>query len=189
MAFSGHKMCGPGVGVLWGRAALLEMMPPFLFGGDMIRTVKRDTSKWNELPYKFEAGTPAIAEVVALGAAVDYLSTIGMSEIHDHVQDVLGYALERLPEVPGLRILGPGLSDRGGVASFVMDIAHPHDISAILDAHGVCVRAGHHCAQPLHDRFCVPATARASFYIYNDRADVDALIEALYDVITILGRH
>ncbi|MDF1512828.1 MAG: cysteine desulfurase [Anaerolineae bacterium] len=189
MAFSGHKMCGPGVGVLWGRAALLEMMPPFLFGGDMIRTVKRETSKWNELPYKFEAGTPAIAEVVGLGAAVDYLSGIGMSEIHNHVQNVLGYALERLTEVPGLSILGPSLSDRGGVASFVMDVAHPHDISAILDAHGVCVRAGHHCAQPLHDRFCVPATARASFYIYNDKDDVDALIEALFDVITILGRH
>ena len=189
LAFSGHKMCGPGVGVLWGRAELLDAMPPFLFGGDMIRTVKRDNSKWNELPYKFEAGTPPIAEVVGLGAAVDFLSAIGMQAIHDHEQEILAYAIDRLTEVPDLHILGPGLSYRGGVVSFVMDVAHPHDISAILDAHGVCVRAGHHCAQPLHDRFDIPATARASFYIYNDKDDVDALILALHDVAAILGRH
>jgi cysteine desulfurase/selenocysteine lyase len=189
LAFSGHKMCGPGVGVLWGRAELLEAMPPFLFGGDMIRTVKRDNCKWNELPYKFEAGTPAIAEVVGLGAAVDFLTTLGMDAIHDHEQEILEYALDRLSEVPGLRILGPGLTYRGGVVSFVMDVAHPHDISAILDSHGVCVRAGHHCAQPLHERFNIPATARASFYIYNDKDDVDALVLALHDVVTILGRY
>lgn len=189
MAFSGHKMCGPGVGVLWGRAALLDAMPPFLFGGDMIRTVKRDFSIWNELPYKFEAGTPPIAEVVGLGAAVDFLSAIGMEAIHKHEMEILAYAMERLPEVPGLRILGPGLTYRGGVVSFVMDVAHPHDISAILDSHGVCVRAGHHCAQPLHERFNIPATARVSFYIYNDKDDVDVLIDALHDVIRILGRN
>lgn len=189
MAFSGHKMCGPGVGILWGRAELLDAMPPFLYGGDMIRTVKREYSKWNDLPYKFEAGTPAIAEVVGLGAAVDFLSAIGMEAIHNHEQATVAYALERLHEVPGLRVIGPGLEHRGGVISFVMDVAHPHDISAILDTHGVCVRAGHHCAQPLHERFHIPATARASFYIYNDRDDVDALVTALHDVIAILGRH
>ena len=189
MAFSGHKMCGPGVGVLWGRAELLDAMPPFLFGGDMIRTVKRFKSIWNELPYKFEAGTPPIAEVVGLGAAVDFLSAIGMDAIHNHEQEILAYALDRLIEVPDLHILGPGLTYRGAVISFVMDVAHPHDISAILDAHGVCVRAGHHCAQPLHERFSIPATARASFYIYNDKDDVDVLIDALHDVTAILGRH
>ncbi len=189
MAFSGHKMCGPGVGVLWGRAELLDAMPPFLFGGDMIRTVKRDYSKWNDLPYKFEAGTPPIAEFVGLGAAVDFLSAIGMEAICNHEQEILAYALNRLTEVPDLHILGPGLTYRGGVVSFVMEVAHPHDISAILDEHGVCVRAGHHCAQPLHDRFCIPATARASFYIYNDKDDVDALVAALHEVTAILGRH
>jgi cysteine desulfurase/selenocysteine lyase len=189
MAFSGHKMCGPGVGVLWGRAELLDAMPPFLFGGDMIRTVKRNYSLWNELPYKFEAGTPPIAEVVGLGAAVDFLNDIGMEDIHDHEQNIVAYAVDRLTEIPDLHILGPGINYRGGVVSFVMDVAHPHDISAILDSHGVCVRAGHHCAQPLHDRFGIPATARASFYIYNDKDDVDAMIEALHDVTAILGRH
>jgi cysteine desulfurase/selenocysteine lyase len=164
-------------------------MRPFLYGGDMIRTVKREYSIWNELPYKFEAGTPAIAEVVGLGAAVDFLSDIGMEAIHRHETELLDYAMVRLLEVPGLRILGPGLTFRGGVVSFVMDVAHPHDISAILDSHGVCVRAGHHCAQPLHERYKIPATARASFYIYNDRDDVDVLIEALHDVVRILGRN
>jgi len=189
MAFSGHKMCGPGVGVLWGRAELLDAMPPFLFGGDMIRTVKRDYSKWNDLPYKFEAGTPPIAEFVGLGAAVDFLCAIGMEAICNHEQEIVAYALNRLTEVPDLHILGPGSTYRGGVVSFVMDVAHPHDISAILDEHGVCVRAGHHCAQPLHDRFCIPATARASFYIYNDKDDVDALVAALHEVTAILGRY
>ena len=188
MAFSGHKMCGPGVGILWGRRELLEAMPPFLYGGDMIRTVKREYSKWNELPYKFEAGTPAIAEVVGLGAAVDFLSDIGMEAIHAHEQEIVAYAMERIAEVPNLRILGPGPMERGGVVSFWMDVAHPHDVSTILDESGICVRAGHHCAQPLHDRFRVPATARASFYIYNDKDDVDALVEGLHRVVRILGR-
>jgi len=189
LVFSGHKMCGPGVGVLWGRRDLLEVMPPFLFGGDMILTVKRQESKWNELPYKFEAGTPPIAEVVGLGAAVDFLTEIGMDAIHEHEQEIVAYALERLSEMPALRILGPGPTLRGGLVSFWMDDVHPHDIAAILNEDGVCVRAGHHCAQPLHDRFCIPASARASFYIYNDKGDVDALVAALQKVVHLLGRR
>ncbi len=188
MAFSGHKMCGPGVGVLWGRRDLLEAMPPFLFGGDMIRTVKRTSSKWNALPYKFEAGTPPIAEAVGLGAAVDFLTELGMAEIHQHEQEIVAYALERLRDFPNLRVIGPGPADRGGVLSFWMDVAHPHDIAAILDEEGICVRAGHHCAQPLHDRFCIPASARASFYIYNDKDDVEALVLGLRKVERILAR-
>ncbi len=188
MAFSGHKMCGPGVGILWGRRELLEAMPPFLYGGDMIRTVKRDYAKWNEIPYKFEAGTPAIAEVIGLGAAVDFLNTIGMDAIHAHEQEIVAYALARLAEIPIIHVLGPGTGERSGVVAFWMDGIHSHDIAAILDTDGVCVRAGHHCAQPLHDRFGIPASARASFYIYNDKDDVDVLVEALRKVIKILGR-
>lgn len=188
MAFSGHKMCGPGVGVLWGRRELLEAMPPFLFGGEMIRTVKKTFAKWNDLPHKFEAGTPPIAEVVGLGAAVDYLAALGMDAIHAHEQAVTAYAMERLTEVAGLHILGPAAARRGGVVSFWMDAAHPHDIASILDEEGVCIRAGHHCAQPLHECFHLPATARASFYIYNDEADVDALVAALHKVNQLLQR-
>ncbi len=187
LAFSGHKMCGPGVGVLWGRRELLEAMPPFLYGGDMIRTVKSQDSQWNELPYKFEAGTPPIAEVIGLGAAVDFLSAIGMDAIQNHSDDLVAYAMERLPEVPGLHILGPGAGDRGAVIAFWLDKIHPHDIAAILDSENVAIRAGHHCAQPLHDRFCIPASARASFYVYNDKDDVEALIAALHKVVKLLG--
>ncbi len=189
LAFSGHKMCGPGVGILWGRRELLEEMPPFLYGGDMILSVKREDSRWNELPYKFEAGTPAIAEVVGLGAAVDFLSEIGMEAIHEHGQRVIAYALDRLQEVPGLKVIGPGPTQRGAVAAFSLPAAHPHDIAALLDEDGICVRAGHHCAQPLHDRFCIPASARASFYIYNDEDDVDALVTSLHKVVRLLGRR
>ncbi len=188
MAFSGHKMGGPGVGVLWGRRALLEAMPPFLYGGDMILRVKREDSQWNVLPYKFEAGTPPIAEFVGLAAAINYLDDLGMDAIHAHEQALIAYAMDRLPEVSGLHILGPGPEDRGGVVSFWMDVAHPHDIATILDGEGICVRAGHHCAQPLHDRFEIPASARASFYVYNDRDDVDALVAGLHKVNEILGR-
>ncbi len=189
LAFSGHKMCGPGVGILWGRREVLEEMRPFLFGGDMIRSVRKEDATWNDLPYKFEAGTPAIAEVVGLGAAVDFLTEIGMDAIHEHEQRLMRYALERLQEVPGLHILGPTRAERrGGAVAFWMEAAHPHDIAHILDGEGVCIRAGHHCAQPIHTRFGVPATARASFYIYNDEADVDALIAALHKVVKILGR-
>jgi len=194
MAFSGHKMCGPGVGILWGRRELLEAMPPFLYGGDMIRTVKRDHAKWNDVPYKFEAGTPAIAEVIGLGAAVDFLNAIGMEAIHAHEQEVVAYALARLAELPRVHVLGAGEGahsnpqERSGAVAFWMDGIHPHDIAAILDTEAVCVRAGHHCAQPLHDRFGIPASARASFYIYNDKDDVDVLVEALHKVVKILGR-
>ncbi len=188
MAFSGHKMGGPGVGVLWGRRELLEAMPPFLYGGDMILRVKRQDSQWNVLPYKFEAGTPPIAEIVGLAAAVDYLDDLGMDAIHAHEQALVTYAMARLSEVPGLHILGPEPEHRGGVVSFWMDVAHPHDIATILDGEGICVRAGHHCAQPLHDRFDIPASARASFYVYNGRDDVDALVEGLHTVNDVLGR-
>lgn len=189
VAFSGHKMCGPGVGVLWGRRELLEAMPPFLYGGDMIRRVEKGRSLWNELPYKFEAGTPPIAEVVGLGAAVDFLTEIGLEKIHAHEQALVAYALERVTEAPGLHVLGPSAERRGGVLSFWMEAAHPHDIASILDEEGVCIRAGHHCAQPLHLRYDIPATARASFYIYNDRDDVEALVAALHKVVDLLGRR
>ncbi|MFP4395815.1 MAG: cysteine desulfurase [Anaerolineales bacterium] len=188
VVFSGHKMCGPGVGVLWGRREVLEAIPPFLYGGDMIRRVEKGRSLWNELPYKFEAGTPPIAEVVGMGAAVDFLTEIGLEKIHAHEQAVVAYALERVTEVPGLHVLGPAAERRGGVLSFWMEAAHPHDIASILDEEGVCIRAGHHCAQPLHLRYDIPATARASFYIYNGRDDVDALVAALHKVVDLLGR-
>ncbi len=189
VTFSGHKMCGPGVGALWGRREILEAMPPFLYGGDMIRRVEKGRSLWNELPYKFEAGTPPIAEVVGLGAAVDFLTEIGLEKIHAHEQALVAYALERVTEVPGLHVLGPSAERRGGVLSFWMEAAHPHDIASILNEEGVCIRAGHHCAQPLHLRYEIPATARASFYIYNDRDDVEALVAALHKVVDLLGRR
>ncbi|MEJ5310741.1 MAG: cysteine desulfurase [Anaerolineae bacterium] len=194
LAFSGHKMCGPGVGILWGRYELLEAMPPFLYGGDMIRTVKRDYAKWNDVPYKFEAGTPAIAEVIGLGAAVDFLNAIGMEAVHAHEQEIVAYALARLAELPTVHVLGYGNGEprapqeRSGVIAFSMEGIHPHDVAAILDTEGVCVRAGHHCAQPLHERFGVPASTRASFYIYNDRDDVDVLVGALDKVVKTLKR-
>lgn len=180
LAFSGHKMCGPtGIGVLWGRRDLLEAMPPFLGGGDMIRRVTFEGAEWNELPYKFEAGTPAIAEAIGLGAAVDYLSRIGLEAIHRHEQALAAYAMERLSEIPGVRIVGPPPAERGGVVSFAMDRVHPHDIATILDREGICIRAGHHCAMPLHERLGLTATARASFYLYNTFEEVDRLIEGL----------
>ncbi len=188
MAFSGHKMCGPGVGVLWGKRKLLNDMPPFLFGGDMIRTVKKYFTTWNDLPYKFEAGTPAIAEAIGLGAAVDYLTGIGMEALHRHEQELAAYAMHRLMEIPGMMILGPSADKRGGVVAFSIDGIHPHDIATILDEEGVCIRAGLHCAEPLHMCFSVPASARASFYLYNGLDDVDAMIEGLRKVIKILRK-
>jgi cysteine desulfurase/selenocysteine lyase len=179
--FSGHKMCGPtGVGVLYAKRELLEAMPPFMGGGDMIREVKMTGSKWNSVPYKFEAGTPAIAEVIGLGAAVDYLQQVGMEWVHAHEREITRYAYERMSEVEGLRILGPGPAQRGGLIAFTLDGIHPHDVAAILDRAGVAVRAGHHCAQPLHDRLGVHASARASFYLYNTLEEVDVLVEALH---------
>ena len=183
LAFSAHKMCGPtGIGVLWARQELLEAMPVFMGGGDMIRKVTLAGFKPNDLPHKFEAGTPAIAEGVGLGAAVDYLSGLGMQAVAAHERELIGYALERLEEVPGLRVYGPSAEHKGGVAAFTLEGVHPHDIAQVLDREGIAVRAGHHCAQPLHERFDLAATARASFYLYNTREDVDRLITGLYRV-------
>lgn len=180
LAFSGHKMLGPtGIGVLYGRRELLEAMPPFLAGGDMIRQVTLRSATWNDLPYKFEAGTPAIAETVGLGAAVDYLNALGMDFVQRHEQELVSYALERLHGVEGLALYGPEASKRGGVISFTLADVHPHDLAQVLDGEGVCVRAGNHCAQPLIDKLGLPATARASFYIYNTPEEVDALAQAL----------
>ncbi len=180
LAFSGHKMCGPtGIGVLYGRRELLEAMPPFLGGGDMIREVHMDASRWNTLPWKFEAGTPAIAEAIGLGAAIDFLSGLGMDAVRAHEHQIVGYALAQLQQVEGVRILGPGADQRGGAVAFTLGDIHPHDLAAILDGEGIAIRAGHHCAQPLHERYGLPASARASFYLYNTRAEVDLLTAAL----------
>jgi cysteine desulfurase / selenocysteine lyase len=180
-AFSGHKMVGPtGIGILYGKRDLLEAMPPWMGGGDMISTVRLEGSTWNDLPYKFEAGTPAIAQAIGLGYAVDYLTEVGMDKIHAYEQIITEYALERLAEVPGLTVYGPEAAKKGGVAAFSFPDIHAHDVAQMLDAEGVAVRAGHHCAMPLHDYLKVNATARASFYLYNTLSEVDALIEALY---------
>lgn len=180
LVFSGHKMAGPtGIGVLYGKRALLEAMPPWMGGGDMISTVTLEGSTWNDLPYKFEAGTPAIAEVIGLGAAVDYLSVIGIDKIHQHEQTTTAYALERLAEISGVKVYGQAV-ERGAVAAFTMEGIHAHDVAQLLDAEGIAVRAGHHCAMPLHTYLGISATARASFYLYNTPHEVDALVAALY---------
>ncbi len=180
-AWTGHKAMGPtGIGVLHGRAELLEQMQPFLTGGDMIASVDFQETTWNELPYKFEAGTPPIAEAVGLGAAVKYLGALGMKRVRAHEQALTAYMLERLAEVPGLRVVGPPTAERrGGLASFTIEGIHPHDIAELVDRGGVCIRAGHHCAQPLMRCLGVGATARASVGVYNDQSDIDALIDAL----------
>ena len=187
--FTGHKALGPtGIGVLWARRELLEQMPPFLAGGDMIKAVDYDFSTWNELPWKFEAGTSSLAPGVGLGAAIDYLSALGMDAVRAHEQELTAYALGRLGEISGLRIHGPGsAADRGGIVSFEIEGLHPHDIAQICDGEGVCIRAGHHCAQPLMRRLGVPATARASFHVYNTRADVDRLVEAVHKAKSIFS--
>ncbi len=183
LAFSGHKMCGPtGIGILYGKRALLEEMPPFLSGGDMIRRVTFEGSSWNDLPWKFEAGTPSIAEGIGLGAAVDYLSSVGMDAIHAHEQFITDYALEALSEVQDMQFLGPPVAQRGGVVSFNLTGLHPHDISQVLDQDGIAIRAGHHCAMPLHQRLCIPASARASFYLYTRPEDIDRLVASLHRV-------
>ena len=188
LAFSAHKMCGPtGIGALYGKSKLLEEMPPFLGGGDMIKEVHLRSFRPNTIPHKFEAGTPAIAESVGFGAAVDYLSEIGMEQISGHEHEMIEYALERLEEVPGLRVFGPSADKKGGVASFTFDGVHPHDVAQILDRDGIAVRAGHHCAQPLHEKFGIPATTRASFYLYSTKSEVDALIEGIYKVKKVFG--
>ncbi len=183
-AFSGHKMCGPtGIGVFYGREALLEAMPPFMGGGDMIKRVHLDGFTTNDIPWKFEAGTPAIAQAIGLGAAVDFLNEVGIEDVHAHEQVLTGYALDRLSEVPGVTIYGPELEARGGVVSFTMQGIHPHDIAQILDHDGIAVRAGHHCTMPLHERLDIPASVRASFYLYNTTEEIDRLVEGLHKVI------
>ena len=183
LAFSGHKMCGPtGIGILYGRRSLLEEMPPFLGGGDMIKRVELRTFLPNELPHKFEAGTPSIAEAIGFGAAVDYLSNIGLDDIARQEHIIISYALERLEEIPGVKVYGPEAEQKGGVASFTLEGIHPHDVSQILDRDGVAVRAGHHCAMPLHKKLNLTATTRASFYLYNTIEEVDRLVDAIYKV-------
>jgi cysteine desulfurase/selenocysteine lyase len=183
VAFTGHKMCGPtGIGVLWGRYDLLAELPPFLGGGEMIETVTMSRSTYAPPPHRFEAGTPPIAEAVGLGAAVRYLEGIGMDAVAEHERYVTAYLLDALAEVPGLRVVGPGAqdADRGGSVSFTLDGVHPHDVSQLLDARGVAVRAGHHCAKPAHQRFGVQSTTRASSYLYTTTGEVDALVEGLH---------
>lgn len=188
LAFSAHKMCGPtGIGVLYGKSALLEAMPPFLGGGDMIREVKLRSFRPNSVPHKFEAGTPAIAEAVGFGAAVDYLTEIGMDDVSAHEHEITEYALERLEEIPGVKVFGPSADRKGGVASFTLEGVHPHDVAQILDRDGIAVRAGHHCAQPLHEKFGIPATSRASFYLYNTKEEVDLLVNGIYKVKELFG--
>ncbi|MBN8656379.1 MAG: cysteine desulfurase [Anaerolineae bacterium] len=187
-AFSAHKMCGPtGIGILYGKSALLESMPPFLGGGDMIKEVKLRSFRANTLPHKFEAGTPAIAEAIGLGAAVDYLTKIGMNDIAAHEHEITEYALDRLEEIPGVKLFGPSADKKGGVAAFTLEGVHPHDVAQILDQDGIAVRAGHHCAQPLHEKFGIPATSRASFYLYSTKEEVDLLVKGLYKVKEMFG--
>ncbi len=187
-AFSAHKMCGPtGIGVLYGKSTLLESMPPFLGGGDMIKEVKLRSFRPNTLPHKFEAGTPAIAEAVGFGVAVDYLSAVGMERIAAHEHEIIEYALDRLEEIPGVKLFGPSADKKGGVAAFTLEGVHPHDVAQILDRDGIAVRAGHHCAQPLHEKFGIPATSRASFYLYNTKEEVDLLVSGIYKVKEMFG--
>lgn len=190
LAFSGHKMLGPmGIGGLWARYALLDAMPPYHGGGEMIISVGLDRSTYKDPPYKFEAGTPNVADAIALGVAVDYMRQVGLDAITEHVHDLTAYALLRLKEIPGLAIYGPQTAtDRGGAVAFTLDRVHPHDVAQVLDGEGIAVRAGHHCAEPLHRRFGIPASARASFHLYNTRAEVDALVEGLLKVRRLFAR-
>jgi cysteine desulfurase/selenocysteine lyase len=193
LAFSAHKMLGPtGIGALWGRKEILQAMPPFLGGGDMIKSVHLRESEWNDIPHKFEAGTPNMAHAVGFGAAVDYLQGMGMEAVQAHEQAMAAYALDRLATVPNLRIYGPPAAERGGVVTFNLMrdgelLIHPHDLASILDREGIAIRAGHHCAQPLMEHYGVPATARASFYVYNTEDEVDQLVGALYKAQEIFG--
>lgn len=188
--FSGHKMLGPtGIGALYGKLDVLEAMPPFMTGGDMISYVGFDEVRWNDVPLKFEAGTPAFVEAIGLGAAVDYLSALGMDAVRAHEREITAYALERMAEVPGARIIGPtDPAVRGGVVTFTLDRIHPHDLASLLDRDGVAIRAGHHCAQPLHQKLGLSATARASFYVYTEPREIDALVESIYRAKAALKR-
>ncbi len=191
LGFTGHKMCGPtGIGGLWAREELLERMPPFMGGGEMIRDVRLDGFTTNDPPWRFEAGTPPIAEAIGLGAAVDYLEGLGMEAVRDHEKTLTAYALRVLKERHGdrLTVFGPSdIEERGGAISFAFGEVHPHDVSQVLDDQGICVRAGHHCAKPLMRRLGVNATSRASLYVYNDESDVDALVSALGKVAEFFG--
>ncbi|MDL4777129.1 cysteine desulfurase [Actinomadura xylanilytica] len=189
LVFSGHKMLGPtGIGVLWGRRELLEAMPPFITGGSMIEVVRMEGSTFLPPPQRFEAGSPSTAQAVGLGAACDYLSALGMDRVHAHEESLTGYALERLTEIPGVRIIGPGTVEaRGGAVSFTVADIHPHDVGQVLDELGVEVRVGHHCAWPICRRFGIPATTRASFYVHNTLADVDALAEGVRQAQKFFG--
>jgi cysteine desulfurase/selenocysteine lyase len=188
LAFSSHKMCGPtSVGALWGRAELLEAMSPFNLGGHMIRSVKLEETTWGQLPYKFEAGTQPIAEAVGFGAAVDYVSDIGIEAIEEHERELLVYALDRMAEVPGLIAYGPAPERRAGIASFNLEGVHPHDVAQILDMEGVAIRAGHHCCQPLMAKLGVAATNRASFYLYTIPEEIDRLVEGLHKAHKLLA--
>jgi len=187
LAFSGHKMLAPpGSGVVWGRAAILEKMRPFLYGGDMISRVAVDLTTWNDLPWKFEAGTSAYVDAIGLGAAVDYLEAVGMEKIHEHERALVAYALPKLMAIPGLTVFGPKTADdRVGVISFDLAGIHPHDVAQIFDSEGICVRAGHHCNQPLMTRLGTAATTRASFYLYNTFAEIDLLVAAIAKAKTL----
>jgi len=188
LAFSAHKMVGPtGIGVLWGRSELLHAMPPFMGGGDMIKKVYLRSFAANDLPHKFEAGTPAIAEAVGFGAAVDYLKGLGMDAVAQHEHHLMQYAYERLTGMPQVHLMGPAVDQRGGVASFTVDGIHPHDIAQLLDRDGIAVRAGHHCAMPLHDKYGIPASTRASFYLYNTTDEIDRLVDSLGRVIKMFA--
>jgi cysteine desulfurase/selenocysteine lyase len=188
LALSSHKMCGPsGIGALWGRRELLEQMSPFNLGGEMIRSVSIERTTWNELPYKFEAGTPAIGEAVGFGAAVDYLSEIGLEAIEQHEHELVEYALGRLGELPWIEVYGPPADHRAGIVSFNVEGVHPHDVAQVLDWEGVAVRAGHHCTQPLMTKLGVTATTRASFYLYSIPEEVDRLVDGLHKVKKSLG--
>jgi cysteine desulfurase/selenocysteine lyase len=183
LGLTGHKMCGPtGIGVLWGRRELLEKMSPFELGGHMIRKVTLEETTWNELPHKFEAGTAPIAEAVGLGAAIDYVTDVGLDNLEAYEQELLDYTLPRLEEVPGVRLFGPAAERRAGIVSFEVEGVHPHDVAQILDWDGVAVRAGHHCNQPLMSRLGVPATTRASFYLYTVPEEIDRLVAGLHKV-------
>jgi cysteine desulfurase/selenocysteine lyase len=186
-AFSGHKVYGPtGIGVLYGKAALLEEMPPYQGGGDMISSVTFDKTTYNKIPHKFEAGTPDIAGVIGLGAAIEYVKQLGISEIGVHEHELLTYATDEISAIPGVRLVGTA-REKAGVLSFVMNGIHPHDVGTILDQEGIALRTGHHCAQPVMDRFGIPATVRASFGLYNTRDETDALVEGIEKVTEILG--
>jgi cysteine desulfurase/selenocysteine lyase len=189
VAFTGHKMVGPtGIGVLWGRYDLLAELPPFLGGGEMIETVSMERSTFAKPPHRFEAGTPPIAQAVGLGAAVDYLTAIGMDNIASHEREITAYALEALQQIDGLTVVGPtDATDRGGAVSFTLEGVHPHDVAQLVDSRGVAVRAGHHCAKPAHHRFGVQSTTRASFYLYTTTDEIDALVEALHFTKTYFG--